>query len=62
MIVILKNDPNPKQVDNLIQWLKSLGMEIHESKGQSTTIIGLVGDPSGIETSMNQACDTEEDV
>ena len=62
MIVILKNDPNPKQVDNLIQWLKSLGMEIHESKGQSTTIIGLVGDTSGIDISLIQALDIVEDV
>ena len=38
------------------------GVEIHESKGQSTTIIGLVGDTSGIDISLIQALDIVEDV
>ncbi len=62
MIVILKDRPDPKQLDNLTQWLKSMGVEIHESKGRSTTILGLVGDTTGIDISLIQALDIVEDV
>ncbi len=62
MIVILKDKPDTKQVDNLMQWLKSMGVQIHESKGESTTILGLVGDTTGIDISLIQALDIVEDV
>ena len=31
MVVILKENPNEKQLENLKNWLTSLGLEIHES-------------------------------
>lgn len=62
MIVILKDRPDPKQLSNLLEWLKSLGVDIHESKGQNTTILGLVGDTSGIDISLIQALDIVRDV
>ena len=31
MIVVLKKDPDERQLDNLIQWLKSLNLDIHLS-------------------------------
>ena len=43
MIVVLKDNPDQKQLDNLVSWLKSMGLDIHFSQGQSATIMGLVG-------------------
>ena len=29
MIVVLKDNPDQKQLDNLVSWLKSMGLDIH---------------------------------
>ena len=44
MIIILKDNPEEKQLENLTQWLKSMNLDIHFSKGENTTIMGLIGD------------------
>ena len=62
MIIILKDDPNPKQLDNLMQWLKSMGLQIHESRGENTTILGLVGDTTTIDIDLINALDIVADV
>ena len=62
MIVILKNDPNQDQLDNLIGWLKGKGMQINLSKGQTQTVMGLVGDTSQIDMDLISALDIVEDV
>lgn len=62
MIVILKDQPNQKQLDNLIQWLKSLNLEINYSQGKNTTILGLIGDTSVVDIDLISALDIVEDV
>lgn len=62
MIVILKQNPDQAQLDNLKDWLTSQHVGIHESKGASSTIIGLVGDTSGIDMNLILALDIVEDV
>lgn len=62
MIVILKNDANQKQLENLVMWLKSMELEIHESKGKNTTILGLVGDTSAVDIDLINALDIVESV
>lgn len=46
MIVVLKNGVSVENLEKLTAHLKSLGVEIHESKGENTTILGLLGDTS----------------
>lgn len=62
MIVVLKDKPNQKQLDNLIQWLKSLNIDIHMSEGKNTTILGLIGDTSVVDIDLISALDIVEDV
>lgn len=62
MIVILKNNPNQKQLDNLISWLKSMDIDIHISKGQNTTILGLIGDTTIVDIDLINALDIVEAV
>ena len=45
MIIVLKDNPDQKQLENLVSWLKSMGLDIHMSQGQSATIMGLIFDP-----------------
>jgi len=62
MIVILKNDPDQKQLDNLISWLKSMGLDIHFSKGQSASIMGLIGDTSSVDIDLINSLEIVEAV
>ena len=62
MIVILKSNPDKKQLDNLTSWLKSMGLDIHASQGQSSTILGLVGDTSAVDIDLLNALDIVEAV
>lgn len=62
MIVILKNNPDQAQLENLINWLKSKGVQIHASQGTSKLILGLVGDTSKIDIDLIAALDIVEDV
>ena len=52
MVVILKKNPNEKQLENLKNWLRSLGLEIHMSTGSNQTVLGLVGDKSEAKRSL----------
>jgi len=62
MIVVLKDNPNKKQLDNLIEWLKSQNLDIHYSQGKNTTILGLIGDTSAVDIDLIAALDIVEDV
>lgn len=62
MIIILKDNPEQKQLENLRVWLTSLGLSIHESQGTSTTIMGLIGDTSAVDIDLIKALDIVETV
>lgn len=62
MIVILKNNPDKMQLNNLISWLKSIGLDIHFSQGESTTIMGLVGDTASVDIDLLNALEIVEAV
>ncbi len=62
MIIILKDNPEEKQLENLISWLKSMDLDIHFSEGESTTILGLIGDTSAVDIDLINALDIVETV
>jgi 3-deoxy-7-phosphoheptulonate synthase len=62
MIVILKPNPNPDQLESLKNWLIGKGIQIHESLGTSQMILGLVGDTSTLDIDLISALDIVEDV
>ncbi|MBQ4595951.1 MAG: 3-deoxy-7-phosphoheptulonate synthase, partial [Firmicutes bacterium] len=62
MIVILKDNPDKRQLDNLIAWLESMGLGIHMSEGHSSTIMGLIGDTSEVDIDLISALDIVEAV
>ena len=57
MVIILKENPEKKQFDNLVAWLKSMDLTIHMSQGIDTTILGLVGDTSEVDADLINALD-----
>ncbi len=62
MIVILKKNPEEKQLGNLMAWLESQNITIHSSAGETHTILGLVGDTSHLDIDLLRALDIVEDV
>ncbi len=62
MIIILKEHPEQRQLNNLINWLESLGLTIHYSDGFRTTILGLMGDTSKVDMDLIEALDIVEKV
>ncbi len=62
MIIVIKNNPNKKQMDNLVKWIKGLGLDIHMSKGADTTIMGLIGDTSVVDEDLLRSLDIVESV
>ena len=62
MIIVLKDNPDQKQLENLVSWLKSMGLDIQMSKGQSATIMGLIGDTAAVDIDLINALDIVETV
>lgn len=62
MIIILRDNPEEKQLENLVSWLKSMGLDIHFSKGTNKTIMGLIGDTASVDIDLIQALDIVENV
>lgn len=46
MIVVMKPNSTQENINNIVDTLHDLGLEAHLSKGESITIIGVVGDKS----------------
>ena len=62
MIVVLKQNPNPMQLESLIAWLEEKHIEVNKSVGTSHTILGLVGDTAAIDPDLICALEIVEDV
>ena len=62
MIVILKKNAQPQQVELFDAWLHNMGLDTHKSVGTHHTIIGLVGDTSRVDMESILALDIVETV
>lgn len=62
MIVVLKPNPNPEQVQGFISWLEGKGISVHKSVGVNETVFGLVGDTASLDIGLIAALDIVEDV
>ena len=62
MVIVVKQGSSQNQVSELIKKLEKQGVTCHLSNGESTTIIGLVGDTSHIDQDTLQANELIETV
>lgn len=62
MIIVVKNSCEKQQFDNLVDWLKDLGVDIHVSRGQQSTVLGLVGDTCRVDMDLINSLDIVEKV
>ena len=49
MIIVLKPDTNEKDVKEVVNKVESFGLVAHVSKGEETTVIGMVGDVTKVD-------------
>ncbi len=52
MIIVVKKESDQRQLNNLIEWVKGLGLEVSMTVGEKSSILGLVGDTSLIDMDL----------
>ena len=62
MIVVLKENSNKEQLSNLVDWLKSMNIEIQFCNGVHQTVMGLLGDTAKIDIDLIKALEIVEEV
>ncbi len=62
MIAVLKAGTTEAQTVSLIRWLEELGLEIHIYPGNNSTILGMIGDVSRVDTHLLQSMEIVESV
>ena len=62
MVALIRKDTTEKQLNELIEWLETMNLRVHVSKGMNQTVIGLVGDTSGIDTELLESLSIVESV
>lgn len=62
MIAVLKKEATQEQTEHLLLWLKSLNIDVHISKGDEYTVLGLIGDTSRIDMELLNSLEMVESV
>ena len=62
MIVILKQNAEQNEVNALLKQLEEMGFDHHYSKGENSTIVGIIGDTSTLDTDDLKTIDVVADV
>ena len=62
MIVILKDGTKEEQIGKLQKYFEGMGLRIHMSKGENSTIMGLVGDTTRVDAELIASLDAVEAV
>lgn len=62
MIIVVKNTCEKTQFDSLLEWVKDLGLDVHVSRGERSTVLGLVGDTTRVDIDLISSLDIVEKV
>ena len=62
MVIVLKQNPDEGKLEELMKRLRGMGLDIHQSQGQSSKLLGLVGDTSAVDIDALSALDIVETV
>ena len=62
MIVVLKHGVTEEKKAQLIAWLQALGLKIHISNGEFQTVLGLIGDTSGVDVDLVESLEIVDSV
>jgi 3-deoxy-7-phosphoheptulonate synthase len=62
MVAVLKPNVTEEQISNLTAWLEGRGVSVHISKGESYTILGLIGDTREIDPELLEGLEIVDSV
>src|SRR5437763_12740226 len=62
MIIVLRPNSTPADIDHVLERIKELGLKPHLSQGEHRTIIGVIGDENKLQTQPLQAISGVEQV
>ena len=62
MIIIVKPEKKKERVNDLIHWIESQNLRTHLSTGDYSTIIGVIGDTSKLDSELIRGLDIVENV
>ncbi len=62
MIAVLKNTATEQQIESIIEWIRSVGLDVHISRGHYQTVLGLIGDTRKIDEDLLSGLDIVETV
>lgn len=62
MIIVLKENTEQEKREQLIDWLKQKGLDVHISVGKYQTVLGLVGDTASIDVDLIDSLDIVDSV
>jgi 3-deoxy-7-phosphoheptulonate synthase len=58
----MKQNVNPERQEQLVDWLKSMGLGVHISSGEYQTVLGLIGDTSKVDMDLIASLDIVDSV
>ncbi len=61
MILVLKKDPDERQLKSLLDWLSAMGIQTHLCEGKYQNVLGLIGDTSLVDIDLVRSMDIVED-
>lgn len=62
MIVVLKPNVAEEKMNQLIEWIKNTGLDVHVSNGTYQTVLGLIGDTSSIDMELMDSLEIVDSV
>ena len=62
MIITVRNQKDNKQIDNVLKWIEDSGLQANVVKGETSTIVGLIGDTSRIDIDLVRSLEIVENV
>ena len=62
MIAVIKQGVTENQIENLIAWLEMQHVQVHISKGEYNTVLGLVGDTTNVDMELLSNLEIVENV
>ena len=62
MIIVFKPKTKDNDLNRVIEKVENLGLKTHISKGEETTIVGLIGDTTKVDARMIEVDEAVEKV
>ncbi|MBP3322290.1 MAG: 3-deoxy-7-phosphoheptulonate synthase [Clostridia bacterium] len=60
MITVIRPGTKEEQIDSLIHWFREQGLDVHISKGEVHTVLGIIGDTAKVDTDLLEGLEMVE--